>query len=222
MGFLSGIFGGGGGGGSPITAAALVAPQLIGGIMQNSAAKQMAQDQMEFQERLSNTSYQRQMADLQAAGLNPILAAKLGGASTPSGASAPVENVVGPAINSALTLRMQNLNAENLVEQNALIRANTAKTAAETATTLATLPGKGAQSSLLDIVQGFLGKSAQGWINAIDNIQEGKSPLSPRMPIGADKSSAKSIVSIPVAPSGYSLKDNRAWIPSGILQPPKY
>jgi hypothetical protein len=47
-----------------------------------AAAKQMA-----FQKEMSNTSYQRGMEDMQRAGLNPILAGKMGGASTPTGAS---------------------------------------------------------------------------------------------------------------------------------------
>lgn len=62
---------------------------------QSSANKAMefeakeAQKLRDWQEMLSNTQYQRAVADLKKAGLNPILVAQhLSGASTPSGSSA--------------------------------------------------------------------------------------------------------------------------------------
>lgn len=82
----------------------------------------MANSAMGFSERMANTSYQRGMADMKAAGLNPLLAYQQGGASAPigvsgSGVSAPgasgsgsqasgqvahMQNVLGPAVSSAI------------------------------------------------------------------------------------------------------------------------
>lgn len=65
----------------------------------NAFNAQQAQKQMDFQAEMSNTAHQREVKDLLAAGLNPILSAN-NGASTPSGASSSADT-------SATTLKAQ-------------------------------------------------------------------------------------------------------------------
>jgi len=77
---------------------------LFGGNKQNKAQERAAQKQMDFQERMSNTAHQREVKDLAAAGLNPILSAKLGGASSPGGAQPNIVNTMSGMANSARNL----------------------------------------------------------------------------------------------------------------------
>ena len=89
----------------PLVTSALVSAggSFLGGLFGNNSAKKAAKAQMAFQERMARNAHQYEVADLKAAGLNPILSAGGSGAATPSGAMPSLNpNVVGDAISSGL------------------------------------------------------------------------------------------------------------------------
>lgn len=111
---------------------------MAGGVISNEQNRRTANKQMRFQKYMSNSSHQREVSDLKAAGLNPLLSANTG-ASTPAGAASMASDVITPGVQAGLqsiqTLSDVALKAEQTTQtgaQTKLTGAQTGLTQAQT------------------------------------------------------------------------------------------
>lgn len=126
--------------GALIPSAISAVGSFFGGERRNKSQTEAAREQMAFQERMSSTAHQREVTDLRAAGLNPILSAKLGGSSSPAGAQPNIVDSIGEGARSGASTFTAN---RLMAAQEEQIRAGTEKLMQDTRTS-------SAQAALLD------------------------------------------------------------------------
>lgn len=160
------------------------AGSLIGGELANSSASDEAQRNRDFQADQSATAHQREVKDLKAAGLNPILSAGGPGASTPTGNMAPVINSLGEAVKSGVQsfsassiARQQDAQVSNLDTSSKLNTALAAKAAADTTSAMSQARKTAAETDRIEtgVTSHFIGskpaKAGQDWLShATDTI----------------------------------------------------
>lgn len=146
----------------------------------NEASQANAREQMAFQSAMSGTAHQREVADLKAAGLNPILSANAG-SSTPSGAASQAQNAIAPALASALEIKSLQQSIERQSEEIKNMKSGRSLTEAQIRKTHTETNVLGKEAWKGELQQGIWDKVKNMWSNSAKKIVKPRETKKPSM-----------------------------------------
>lgn len=145
---------------------------VIGARETNAANAKESSLNRDFQADMSSTSHQREVEDLKAAGLNPILSANAG-SSTPGGSQAVMQNPMEALASSAREAMSFALAAKKQGEEIKLLNAQTKKANMETHVLSKDVPKADFMNSLYD-------KLGRPVLNKLDDMTTSNSSNTPK------------------------------------------
>jgi len=104
---------------------------VLGGLASAYGQYRANKQTRNYATKMSGTAHQRQMADLKAAGINPILAGRLGGASTPSYQAGNIGSAAVQGYGQVSSARQAQAQTEQIKAQTGLTKAQTEKVKTE-------------------------------------------------------------------------------------------